>query len=74
MSAPREPVSCGWLSEPGDEDEPAHAAASDTTWCHWHKGETTTGQLITVIEQASGPGAAVYACAECREWFRLEPA
>ncbi|GHJ36023.1 hypothetical protein Sm713_16320 [Streptomyces sp. TS71-3] len=56
------------------EDQPARPPAAPTTWCAWHRGETTTGVLITVIEQASGPGAAVYACAQCRESFRLEPA
>ncbi|GHJ35606.1 hypothetical protein [Streptomyces sp. TS71-3] len=74
MSTPREPVSGGRPLNPGDGDQSAHSAAAVTTWCHWHKGETTTGLLITVIEQASGPGAAVYACEGCRQIYRLEPA
>jgi hypothetical protein len=47
---------------------------ASTTWCEWHSGYTTTGLLITVIEQASGPGAALYACEQCRQTYRLEPA
>ncbi|GHJ40513.1 hypothetical protein [Streptomyces sp. TS71-3] len=53
--------------------EPTHPRMA-TTWCHWHQGETITGLLIAVIEQASGPGAALYACETCRRKFRLEPA
>lgn len=42
-------------------------------WCHWHKGPSETAVLIRVIEQASGPGVALYACAPCREQRRLVP-
>ncbi|MFG2311179.1 hypothetical protein ACGFS9_21290 [Streptomyces sp. NPDC048566] len=36
-------------------------------WCHWHRGHSQTARLIQIIEQASGPGAGLYACAPCRE-------
>ncbi|WP_327711308.1 hypothetical protein OG912_24875 [Streptomyces sp. NBC_00464] len=42
-------------------------------WCHWHKGPSGTAVLIRIIEQGSGPGAALYACAPCREQRRLVP-
>lgn len=42
-------------------------------WCHWHKGASGTAVLISFIEQGSGPGAALYACAPCREQRRLVP-
>ncbi|MFI6895280.1 hypothetical protein ACIBM4_14300 [Streptomyces sp. NPDC050256] len=42
-------------------------------WCHWHKGPSGTAVLIRIIEQGSGPGAALYACAPCREQRRLLP-
>ncbi|GHJ36828.1 hypothetical protein [Streptomyces sp. TS71-3] len=56
------------------EGQPTRPPAADTTWCHWHKGDTTTGVFIDVIEQASGPGAALYACEACRQRLRLKPA
>lgn len=42
-------------------------------WCHWHEGASGTAVLIRVIEQGSGPGAALYACAPCREQRNLTP-
>lgn len=42
-------------------------------WCHWHQGPSGTAVLVRVIEQGSGPGAALYACAPCREQRRLTP-
>ncbi len=42
-------------------------------WCHWHKGPSGTAVLVQVIEQNSGPGAALYACAPCREQRGLVP-
>jgi hypothetical protein len=45
--------------------------AVSQTWCHWHRGYTDTGRLITVEEQGSGPGGHVYACAPCRAEHRL---
>lgn len=55
------------------EDQPACLPAVDETWCHWHRGYTSTGVLIIVEEQGSGPGASLYACAPCREKHRLTP-
>ncbi|MFJ8852331.1 hypothetical protein [Streptomyces sp. NPDC102437] len=42
-------------------------------WCHWHKGPSGTAVLVDVIEQGSGPGRQLYACAPCREQRRLTP-
>ncbi|PWS43897.1 hypothetical protein DKT74_14250 [Streptomyces sp. ZEA17I] len=36
-------------------------------WCHWHKGPSGTAVLVQIIEQNSGPGVGLYACAPCRE-------
>lgn len=49
-----------------------HAPAAQV-WCHWHDGRTDTGLLILVEEQASGPGASLYACAACRKEHGLVP-
>lgn len=55
------------------------ATPSNTTvhvpfgWCHWHKGPSGTAVLVTIIEQGSGPGAGLYACAPCREQRGLVP-
>ncbi|MFF3359591.1 hypothetical protein ACFYWN_45135 [Streptomyces sp. NPDC002917] len=49
------------------------AGSAANGWCHWHQGTSGTAVLITVIEQGSGPGAALYACAPCREQRRLVP-
>ncbi|WP_335933975.1 hypothetical protein [Streptomyces sp. PTD5-9] len=48
-------------------------ADSETSWCHWHRGPSGTAALIEIVEQGSGPGAALYACAPCREQRRLVP-
>lgn len=49
------------------------AAEPTFGYCHWHKGPSGTAVLIRVIEQGSGPGAALYACQPCRETLRLAP-
>lgn len=49
------------------------AAFAAADWCHWHKGPSGTAVLVDVIEQASGPGAGLYACAPCREQRGLVP-
>ena len=42
-------------------------------WCDWHKGPSGTAVLVQVIEQSSGPGGGLYACAPCREQRGLVP-
>ncbi|GAA5033246.1 hypothetical protein [Streptomyces siamensis] len=42
-------------------------------WCHWHRGHSQTARLVQIIEQSSGPGAGLYACAPCREQRGLTP-
>ncbi|WP_432104881.1 hypothetical protein [Streptomyces sp. bgisy091] len=41
--------------------------------CHWHRGPSGTAVLVQIIEQCSGPGAGLYACAPCREQRGLVP-
>jgi hypothetical protein len=55
------------------EDQPARLPAVDQTWCEWHHGFSSTGRVINVIEQGTGPGAVRYACAPCREQHQLTP-
>ncbi|MFR0359077.1 hypothetical protein [Streptomyces sediminimaris] len=45
------------------------------SWAHcaWHGGMSDTARLVRIIEQGSGPGAALFACAPCREVYRLVP-
>jgi hypothetical protein len=43
------------------------------TYCHWHRGDTVTGRLVALVEQATGPGAAYYACDLCRDTYHLTP-
>ncbi|MGY5069378.1 hypothetical protein [Streptomyces griseus] len=54
-------------------DVAAEGAEHAAGWCHWHKGPSGTAVLVHVIEQNSGPGAAFYACAPCREQRGLTP-
>lgn len=48
-------------------------AEAPTGWCHWHEGPSGTAVLVQIIEQNSGPGWAMYACAPCREQRGLAP-
>ncbi len=43
------------------------AEDSGSGWCHWHRGPSGASVLIEIVEQGSGPGAALYACDRCRE-------
>ncbi|MFJ3141416.1 hypothetical protein ACIPJM_02990 [Streptomyces halstedii] len=52
---------------------PSNAAYVPFGWCHWHKGPSGTAVLVTIIEQGSGPGAGLYACAPCRDQRGLLP-
>jgi hypothetical protein len=49
------------------------STAETRGWCHWHRGSSGTARLVQIIEQASGPGAGLYACAPCREQRGLVP-
>ncbi len=49
------------------------AAGPTFGYCHWHKGPSGTAVLVSIIEQGSGPGAGLYACAPCREQRGLIP-
>jgi len=42
-------------------------------WCSWHRGNADGIRLITGVEQGSGPGANLFACAPCRDAYRLTP-
>ncbi|MFJ9536622.1 hypothetical protein ACIRPX_05125 [Streptomyces sp. NPDC101225] len=55
-------------------DTPA-TPASPREWAHcaWHGAMSDTARLVQIIEQGSGPGANLFACAPCREVYRLAP-
>ncbi|WP_371670039.1 hypothetical protein OG985_21805 [Streptomyces sp. NBC_00289] len=58
--------------------EPTQAPGIENTptaygYCSWHAGYAEGVRLIHAIEQGSGPGRTVFACAPCREQFRLVP-
>jgi hypothetical protein len=42
-------------------------------WCSWHDGFSETARLVQIIEQGSGFGAGLYACARCRKVHGLVP-
>lgn len=43
-------------------------------YCSWHQGYSDTTRLVQMTDQGSGPGApGLFACADCRENFRLTP-
>ncbi|MET8478179.1 hypothetical protein ABZV68_13350 [Streptomyces clavifer] len=54
-------------------DTPPTSTGPGYGWCHWHEGGSGTAVLVRVIEQGSGPGATLYACAPCREQRGLVP-
>ncbi|MBC2867321.1 hypothetical protein [Streptomyces mexicanus] len=60
------------MSEP-TQHETAPDSPRTIAWCSWHQGLSGTARLVRIIEQASGPGAGLYACAPCREAYRLVP-
>lgn len=42
-------------------------------YCSWHRGLSQSAILVRIIEQQSGPGVGMYACAPCREKHGLRP-
>ncbi|NJP73283.1 hypothetical protein [Streptomyces sp. C1-2] len=42
-------------------------------YCSWHRGLSSSAVLVRIIEQPSGPGVGMYACAACREKHGLRP-
>lgn len=58
-----------------------HADAADAeqepttgyAWCSWHNGYSRTARLVRAVEQGSGPGVSMFACAPCRKAHRLAP-
>lgn len=42
-------------------------------WCAWHQGNARGVRLISVQEQGSGPGGALFACRPCRHAYDLVP-
>lgn len=41
--------------------------------CSWCKRFTDTARLVQIIEQGSGAGGGLFACAECRAAHGLTP-
>ncbi|MFD1659994.1 hypothetical protein ACFSL4_17775 [Streptomyces caeni] len=52
---------------------PAQHTPTAYGWCSWHQGYSGGVRLIQVVEQGSGPGGHVFACASCRELHGLVP-
>lgn len=56
-----------------------HPSSEDTdtsgiyAWCAWHRAFTNTARLIQAIEQGSGSGGSLFACASCRDVYHLTP-
>lgn len=42
-------------------------------WCAWHKAFSNTIRLVGAIEQGTGPGSNLFACANCRDTYHLVP-
>ncbi|MFI6343924.1 hypothetical protein [Streptomyces sp. NPDC050560] len=57
-----DPVAVEELARLGRE----RVAAGAVRWCDWHHGYAHGTELVSIIEQMSGPGAGLYACADCR--------
>ncbi|MFI6347721.1 hypothetical protein [Streptomyces sp. NPDC050560] len=64
-----DPVAVEELARVGRE----RVAAGAVRWCNWHHGHARGTELVSIIEQMSGPGASLYACADCRAAHRLTP-
>ncbi|QIJ62226.1 hypothetical protein [Streptomyces sp. JB150] len=55
------------------QQETAAGTPTGYGFCSWHKRFAADVRLIDHIEQSSGPGGGHYACAPCREAYRLVP-
>lgn len=53
--------------------EPRTVTGLEPQMCHWHQGLTGKPILISIVEQNSGPGMALYACPACRRRQQLVP-
>lgn len=60
------------MSEPM-QDTPAETIPQSFAWCSWHQGFDGTCRLVRIIEQGSGSGGGVFACAPCRQEHQLVP-
>ncbi|MCS0637069.1 hypothetical protein NX801_15645 [Streptomyces sp. LP05-1] len=47
--------------------------ASPYGWCHWHQDSSDTALAVRSIDQGTGPGKSLYACARCRRQYGLAP-
>lgn len=47
--------------------------ASGFAYCSWHQGYSDTCRLVRAVEQGSGAGGHLFACADCRNTYRLLP-
>lgn len=65
----RDSLGVEWSAEAAPEQQPEAAQAEPLSiaWCSWCKAFTSTARVVQVVEQQSGPGFHVFACADCRE-------
>lgn len=60
-------------SQPTNQAPPSAGAPSSFAWCSWHDEFSSTCRLVSIIEQGSGCGGGVFACAPCRAQHKLVP-
>jgi hypothetical protein len=60
------------MPEPTQPTTPVNIPSS-FAWCSWHHEFASTCRLVRIIEQGSGSGGGVFACAPCRDAHDLAP-
>lgn len=58
---------------PNDTEQAPAGGSRTWAWCSWHENFSSTARLVRAIEQCSGPGHSLYACADCRKTHNLMP-
>lgn len=58
---------------PTHKTDEIEAEPASYGYCSWHGGDTDTARLINAIEQGTGPGIGLFACAPCRDQYKLVP-
>ncbi|WP_432135135.1 hypothetical protein [Streptomyces sp. bgisy154] len=61
------------MTSPDDTQQAQPDTPPDVGYCTRHHGYAGDVRLIDVVEQGSGPGYALRACAPCRAAYGLVP-